>query len=419
MNWTPIVLAACVAAAPSAPAQSAPSAGFEQGVTLRAADLLPEALLRGASHRVRDQVVTDGYLAHFRIDSDFGLMEATGVPHARRRIAEIEAIRKLVETSKSDLFAEGLKRSVEQPVAAVKNIVTKPVDSVKQAPRTVGHFFGKLGSSIGREVDKVKKGAEGDSPASATEVGRGIGDAAMNAAGFDKAKLDAARQLGVDPYTDNQRLQEEMDKVAWAFFAGGLPLRIGAAVASAGVTLTATTLVGVPEETYALTRAELALRDETALQAMGVDAKALAAFMIQPAFSTTRRHRVVISLQALPKALGRGEVVKLANECSTAEQADFLTASLALLAERQRSGAADYTGLKVIGRLPAATTAGGALEVPAPVDHVTWTEDVAGFASRDDLRGMDKVLVHTGSLSPRTQAGLAAAGWKTAAFVRP
>jgi hypothetical protein len=403
-----------------APGFAQAPAAFENGVLLNAAELLPAELLRGPSYRVRDQVATDGFMAHFEIDTDFGTFTAIGVPQAKRRVAECEAIRKLVETSKGDLFAEGLKRSIEQPIDAVKNIVKNPVESVKQAPKTVGHFFGKVGSAIGRGASKVADSVSGNSPEpSAGEVGRGIGNAAKNAAGFDKAKLDTAKQLGVDPYSDNPRLQEEMDKVTWAFFAGGLPLRIGAAAASAGLAVAATNMVGIPEDTYALTQGELALRDERSLAAMGVTLEDIKAFQLHPALSTTRRHRVVSYLEALPKAQGRGHMVRLANSCDSAEQAEFFISALALLAERQRSGAADYASLKILGRLPGATTATGELHVPAPVDHVTWTDQVAGFGQRDDLGTAPKVLIHTGRLSQTASAGMLAAGWKTVGVAYP
>ncbi len=403
---------ACAAMIAPAFAQTVPPA-FEQGVELKAASLLPAESLRGPSYRVRDQVPTDGYIAHFTIDSDFGTFHAAGVPQARKCIVEAEAIRKLVETSKGDLFAEGIKRSIEQPISAVKNIVRNPVESVKTAPKTVGHFFTKVGSAIGRAGEQIKDQANGVQPAStAAETGGKIGDAAKNAAGFDKAKLDTAKQLGVDPYSDNPRLQEEMDKVTWAFFAGGLPLRIGAAVASAGIAVTATNMLGIPEDTYALTQSELALRDSRSLAAMGVSDEDIKTFQLYGPLSTTRRHRIVTALASLPKAAGRGRVIQLANSCTTSADVDFLINGLAILAERQRSGAADYISLHVLGRLPGATTASGELEVPAPVDHVTWTEEVAGFANRDDLGTAPKVLVHTGTLSPAASAGLQAAGWK-------
>jgi len=142
-------------------------------------------------------------------------------------------------------------------------------------------------------------------------------------------------------------------------------------------------------------------------------------FQIQAQLSTTRRHRIVKSLEALPAAAGRGRVILLANSCENADQADFLVAALSMLAQRQQSGAADYKQLHVFGRLPGAATAGGTLEVPAPVDHVTWTEQVAGFAQRDDLGTSAKTLIHTGRLSEATKAGFTAAGWTTTAVAYP
>lgn len=425
---TPVIFQlACAAMIAPAFAQDAKPA-FETGVMLQAAAMLPGEELHGTSYRVRDQVPTDGYMAHFTIDSDYGTLTAIGVPQAKRRIAEAEAIRKLVETSKGDLFAEGMKRSIERPIDAVKNIVKNPVDSLKEAPSTVVHFFGKMGSAIGRAGGKIKDREEEraanpddvDSGEAAAETGRGIGEAAKNAAGFDKAKLDVARQLGVDPYSDNPRLQEEMEKVTWAFFAGGLPLKIGAAVASAGVAVAATNMVGIPEDTYALTQSELALRDGRSLASMGITDEDIKVFQIgRGPLSTTRRHLITLGLEALPKTKGRGHVILLANACQTPEQADFLVSALAILADRQRSGAADYDELKVIGRLPGAMTTGGDLEVPAPVDFVTWTETVAGFSSRDDLGTAPKVLVYTGRLSPAATTGLTAGGWKTVAVKYP
>lgn len=384
----------------------------EQGVVLHASELLPADLLQGESYRVRDRVVTDGFMAYFTIDSDFGTIEAVGVPQARKRIGEVAAIRALVETSKGDLFAEGLKRSVEQPIDAVKNIVAHPVDSVKAAPKTVGHFFSKIGSSVSTGFNRVRERTRGGGPPlTAGEIGSGLGNAAKNATGFDKAKLDTARQLGVDPYSDNPRLQEEMDKVTWAFFAGGLPLRVGAAVVSAGVAVAATNMVGIPEDTYAVTAGELLLQDGRSLAEMGITDDDIYKFKAQPMMSTTRRHQIVVALGALPETRGRGLAIRLANACETVEQADFLVGAIGILARQQKTGAASYASIEVMGRLPAAMTAAGELHVPAPVDYVTWSEQVAGFSQRDDLGRAPRVLLHTGKITPAAAEGFKAAGW--------
>jgi hypothetical protein len=65
-----------------------PSAVYEQAVWLNASELLEPKLLRGPSHRVRDQAFTDGYMAHFEIDTDFGNFKAIGVAQVQRRIFE-------------------------------------------------------------------------------------------------------------------------------------------------------------------------------------------------------------------------------------------------------------------------------------------------------------------------------------------
>lgn len=391
------------------PAWSQQTAAFETPVQLGASRMLDAALLQGPHHRVRELVTTDGYLAHFEIDTDFGVFQAAGVPQVKTRIAEAEALAKLAAVSKSDLFAEGLKRSIEQPIDAVKNIVTKPVESLKKTPKTVGHFFTKFGSALERETNKIKDDHEsGESP----DINH-LAGVAGKVVGFDKARLGTAKELGVDPYSDNTRLREEMDKVTWAFFAGALPVRIGAAMASAGTVLVATKMVGIPEDIYALTQTEITLRDQQSLATMGVAEKDIAAFQIHAPLSTTRRHRIVKSLEALPGTSGRERAIQLANSCETTGQADFLVAALSMLAERQKSGAADYKELQVRGRLPAATTATGVTEVPAPVDYVTWTEQVAAFAQRDDLGKGPKLLVHTGTLSEATSGGFRANGWTT------
>jgi hypothetical protein len=384
-------------------------AGFEAPAILSASALLG-ADVAGPAHRVRENVRTDGYMAHFIIDSDYGDMEVIGTELTRVRIHELQAIRKLLEVSKSDLFAEGVKRSIEQPVAAVKNIAKDPVGSVKAVPKTVGHFFQKIGQSVSNAASNAKEQAERgeDSKAAAS-----IGNAAKGIIGFESAKLECAKQLGVDPYTDNARLQQEIEKISWVFFSGGLPLRVGAAVASGGASmaLTATKVVGLPDEIYSLTPSELALRNQQALAGMGVSDEVTRRFLSNEALSITLRSSIVRSLKALGTLRGSAAIVEVAANCDTRRQVEFLDQALILLAKRQQSGKATYSSLEVVGRLPGAIDSAGVLEIAAPVDYLSWTPEVAGFAQRDDLIGRKPVLLLGGGASERTRAELKALGW--------
>jgi len=389
---------------------------FEIPPVLSASQVLPADQLQGPHHRVRDSAPSDGYMTHFTIDSDFGVFSCVGVRQVGQRIQEIAAISKLSQVSRSDLFAEGVKRSVEAPIDAVKNIVDDPAESVKRLPKTVGHLFGKVGNSIERTAKRVGRkmdGSDGEmSGQDWASAGRGVGNAAKSVAGYDKAKLDTARQLGVDPYSDNKRLQEEIDKVTWAFFAGGLPLRIGASVASGGssIALTATKTVGLPEEIYDVTPSELAFRDREMMTAMGVSAQTIDAVFMNPALTISLRHSILKTLSKLPAGAGRVDVVESAASLEKQRGADFFNAALSQLAARH--GLKPYVEVKLLGRLPGGLTSDGYLEIAAPVDYVSWTQEVAEFAHRDDLTGARKRLLITGKMSKAAASGFAAKNWQ-------
>jgi hypothetical protein len=62
------------------------------------------------------------------------------------------------------------------------------------------------------------------------------------------------------------------------------------------------------------------------------------------------------------------------------------------------------------GPIFARTKAGGTL-VAAPLDYVVWTENVAGFARRPDVKAKEKTVWVTGSFSQHARREFEAAGW--------
>lgn len=404
------VLAAAFALGAAGPS---PLAAFEEPRAFVASEILPAYLIAGPHHRVREHAQGDGYLIQFVIDSDYGTYDCVGIGELQRRVEEIRAISTLVAISKGDLFAEGIKKSVETPLSAVKNIVEDPAGAVIQVPKSVGHFFEKIGSGIGNAARKAGDKNEAPAPAETKkDVGKGLGRAIKNVAGFDKAKLECARQLGIDPYTDNARLQEEMEKVTWAFFAGGLPLKIGVSVASSGASraLGATEFVGMPGELYQLTPSELDFRDRQALNDIGLSPERIDALFANPHLTRSLRHRMIVRLTDLSGS-GRGDIVDLIAECDSLWRCHFLADIIQLLRIRQQSQ--PYVSFGVYGRLLVALTRDGVLEIAAPVDYLSWTETVAGFAGRDDINAVEKRrLLLKGKASPEAKRQLKASGWE-------
>ena len=58
-----------------------------------------------------------------------------------------------------------------------------------------------------------------------------------------------------------------------------------------------------------------------------------------------------------------------------------------------------------------ARTVTGALMVPAPVDYVAWTQRIARFAQRDDLKAPQRMAWLSGQMSPRARKQFERQGW--------
>jgi hypothetical protein len=94
----------------------------------------------------------------------------------------------------------------------------------------------------------------------------------------------------------------------------------------------------------------------------------------------------------------------------TEYQARFLVTSLRMLTQwSQQNG--QITRIQVRGVL-VAHDQDGTVIVPAPVDYVSWTPRIAGFATDPELLDLqNRVLWITGKLTPLARQQLTANGW--------
>ena len=105
-----ILLAAATALAQVQP-QNGGVAPFEEPPTLRASEILKPEYLAGPHHKVRDAVPTYAGANWFTIDSDFGVFEAEGNVLLAQRVAEISAIARLKDISRTEQFGTALARA--------------------------------------------------------------------------------------------------------------------------------------------------------------------------------------------------------------------------------------------------------------------------------------------------------------------
>ena len=167
-----------------APAVS-PAQNFEEPPVLEAASLAPQDVpLQGAQYAVDAEVPTDGLLASFTIRSDFGPIEARGPGMLKLRVAEVEAVARLKEMKKTDVFIKSLSQSASALGGAMVNVATNTKEVAKAVPAGVGRFLERTVRSAKTAVQKI-----GD----VKEIGAAVkaeAEAAQGTAALKKALSD-------------------------------------------------------------------------------------------------------------------------------------------------------------------------------------------------------------------------------------
>jgi hypothetical protein len=215
---------------------SAETPRFEVPTNVSASEILPAELISGPNFRVRNTVVSYGYMHRYTVDSDFGVFEVTGDFALRKLIREIHAIAALREVKKSQAYLDGVKKAASQPVEFGVNLITDPVDTISGVPKGVARLFGNVKTGL------------------STKAGPGEDSKAEQALAVSSNKRALASRLGVDVYSSNSVLQKELNSLAWATALGSLTVSAalapvgGPAVAAVSITRTAQQVSDVVNE---------------------------------------------------------------------------------------------------------------------------------------------------------------------------
>ena len=382
---------------------------FEDFPTLDAAQFAPPDLLSGPHFKVAPQVTIDGYMAKFEMETDYGPLTARGTEMLRVRVREMPAIAELSDVSQTKAFTDAAAKSAMVPVDFAKNLATDPKQTMNSVANGVGALFASAGRAVKQGSEYVSDKAT-DSGTKSTSESSG-GSFNDDPIGYNKAKREWAKKLGVDPYSTNPVLEQKLSAAAQASFAGGFAvgLAVGAVIGPAqyAVSLDESTRDAVWDKSPG----ELEAINEAKLQEMGISGRPVRDFLRTPSFTPTLSTALVSALKSLPNVRGGASIVVMASQAQSEVQARFMVHALQLLALYEKRGTR-IAEIRVSGRVPVGVTGAGFVVVPAAIDYVPWTEQVAGFANRKELAGKGHLLLLTGTLSPEAKKEFATRGWK-------
>ena len=396
-------------AAVQPPTPAAPGGQYEEPPVINATDLLPASALSGPGFMVQPQVPTNGAMGQYTIVADASVFkDNAGTYYVESldllniRLSEIPAIAALEGMNDAAVFTKELASSAVRPVTSAANMVIHPMDTVTGLPSGVGDLFERVGAG-GKQIYSAATSSPGSGTAAAE-----TGTATINALGYDQVRRDLAHKLHVDPYTSDPILTKLLNKTAWVMFSARMT--VDTAMMAVPGSIIISSVEFTDDLVYQTPKADLVILVQKKLKALGLSPQDIATFTHNDAIPLSLQVSAVKDLDALGNIPGRrAAAVDLAN-VMTEYQARFLVTSLKMLVQwgQQKS---PITGIRAPG-LIIAHDQNGTTIVPAPVDYLSWTPRIAGFATDPQLIGMqNRVLWITGKMTPLAQQQLTANGW--------
>lgn len=376
-----------------------------------AAGLLTPDWLKGPHHSVQEEVVNDGAEHHFVVTSGSGEFPAVGMAMLRTQVIEAEAIAALKSVRQSEVFVEALKTQLLYPLQGLKILLTDP----RRLGRSVGGGLLEFLAMPG-EVSKFETSEQEDSMT-------------KSAIGFSYMKRKLAFQFGVDPYSSNPALQDELNELSWIAFSADLAPQIGyvfmPAPAIMWMTFSATRWTSyLDEQVRDHSPTDLRAMARTKLLKMGISEEDIHRFFLNGHYSP--RHSIIITaaLDELADVDNRDAFLAVAKEANSEELVLFYEHIVEMMRGYHiHIGPVDR--LLVLPRIPALYTKNRTLVVMLPIDYLFWTQRVASVAHAltthvpDRPRIARRELWIAGNVSPRARHELESLGWTVYEQVSP
>ncbi len=371
---------------------------FETLQPAPAKTLLPAELFKSDHHDIGGESLPDGWWYRYTLDSPFGKFDVLGEDMLRIRVHEVQALAKIDhDMSQPVAFGYGVLDTVISPFKFLWSLITEPKETLTGVPKGMK----RVGTRIGEMVTGERGNLDG-----------GEGSELIGYAGVKRTVAAAA---GVNVYSSNIALQEQLDRIAVAGYSGGVGSRIAMIPVSGPVGLALTTtsfsramnemlLEYAPEDLRGINR--------EILETIGVRKEIREAFLEHPWYSP--RHETIL-VQALNEMKGvddRSLALQVAMKVESEEEALFMQRLIEMFASYHQTVVPLGEFILIDDHLLVGYTTDHTLISALPLAHVAWTQEVASavdtvvrWHSRSHpIRRVE--LWASGELTPRAQKEL-------------
>lgn len=374
-------------------------ADFEKPPIFKAQSILKSKLLKGKYHTVNDQVKNDGLFNHYTIKSDFGSFKAGSTMDLEILVNEITAIADMIKVETDDTAVESLKTSGKKTVAGLKHLWNEPEETFKDAASSASSLFNRAKETVGERETSSAEDSKFE-----------------QLVGISKSKGMIATKYGVNVYSRNEILQEQLDRLGQADFAGGLGVGVASSFVPGigGLILTTSGTARILNEAINNTPAsKLWVDNKHKLEAMGIDEDTITLFLNNPSFSPALSTLLVTALDKMKGVDNRSLFIKVSLQASNPAMAKTIT-RISLMTAGYHKNISPLKSIATMARLTQGIRKDGSRIVLLPIDYITWSEQVADAAAgvRKAAKGSGTELWVLGSLSRQATEELEKLDWK-------
>ena len=345
---------------------------------LAAAPAIPTGLQVKEPLRIRD------FLAEFELTSDHGKLPVVGIDSLSIRLAEQQALDRLIELESHPHLADALSEHALPAPAA--------------DPRTEG--------MRGRGPARFYRSREDQLVRNLAALERPMLKLAM--LDSHNATLRAlSQQLAIDPYTTHPLLRVRLDRLVTAMLADQQLADAVMEVAVAPEHPEST----IDPQLWQHSPAQLVQMGMQRMMATGVAHRASQRFFANPFVSPSLALQWLDAHEALGPMPGADAMVMLGVAAESEGEIRMLISQLQWAGQYQHKDD-PLVAFNVQRQAPSFRTRANRIVVLLPVAYLSWTEPFAEFAQRPDMIGSEKIIWISGHASPAALAGLKAADWQ-------
>lgn len=369
-------------------------------IQLKVADVLPAEMIKWENYTVEPEVLNDGFVNTYVLQSDHGTYRIEGTEQLTIRINELRALHHMEAVERTDVFKKAFKKGAKAPVTFAKNLVAHPIDTVSGTVSGIGRWFSDVGRSITSD-DPYQE------------------NALKTAVGYAAAKRQFAFAYGIDPYTEFEPVQKKLSTIARAGFAGGLTPKL-AFQAIKDRPGTVVRVTSTSESMRQLVRdnppAALAKINRNKLLSMGISEELADAFLDNHHYSPMEATLLIGELDDMKKVKGRDIFIGMAALADEKSVARFMRRKAQMM-EGYINNISAAEAIVDINGVPFLVKNDGTLVGQFPLDHVAWTQplwikmDVFSKSLKGDQVKAKKELWIEGSIDPLARRAMEKNGW--------